>query len=171
MTTKVKLDSRLGGPASASIEPIAQAIYNRPGVRLMAIVELCATERTQPAPDEDADPSVKLTIKALELAREGQHDELVRKAMQALNLQRTAYGKLGEDYEIELSEQTLEHTAGLLQGVEVSRLRVLASHWGEYAARCGRMEEVTVAQLQNELQTVGKALLSALRWESGDDDE
>lgn len=170
MTTKVKLDSKLGAPASAAIELVAQAIYNRPGARMVAIVELAHTERTQPAPEEDTDPSVKLTIKHLELAREGKHDEWVRKAMRALYLQRTAQGKLDEAYEVELSERTLAQTADLLQGVEVARLRTVVSHWGEYAARCARMQDVTIAQLQNELETLGSALLGTLRWATDDGD-
>lgn len=169
--TKVKLDSKFGGPAAAAIEPLAQALYSKRGVRIVGIVELAHTSRTEPAPEEDAEPQVTLAIKHLEIARPGEHDEWVRKAMAALYLQRTAQGKLGEEFEVELSERTLAQTAGILQGVEVARLRTTVSHWGEYAARCGRMEDVTIAQLQNELQTVGQALQAALRLVSDGDDD
>lgn len=170
MTTKVKLDSKLGGPASAAIEPLAKTLYDKQGVRIVGIVELMHVERTQPAPDEDTDPSVKLAIKHLELARGGEHEEWVRKAMRALYLQRSAQGTLDEAHEVELSERTLEQVADLLQGVENARLRTVVSYWGEYAARCARMQQPTAAQLQNELATVGKALQGALRWSTGDGD-
>lgn len=168
--TKIKLDSKMGGPAAAAVEPLAQTIYAKPGVRIVGIVELAHTSRTEPAPDEDAEPEVKLAIKHLELARGGQHDEWVRKAMRALYLQRTAQGTLGDEYEVELSERTLAQTADLLQGVEVARLRTVVSSWGTYAERAARGQTLTVSQYQEELAIIGKALQGALRWASDGDD-
>lgn len=162
MTTVIKLDAKLAGAASDAIEGIAKALYLRPGIRVVGIVELAHVERTEPAPDEDKDPTVKLAIKHLEIAN-GDQEEPLRKAMRALKVGRTAYGTLTEDGDIELSKETLRLTGDLLVSVEAARLRAAIAHWARYAQQ-GTTTQLTASQAMQELKTVADGLYAALGW-------
>jgi hypothetical protein len=130
--TTVKLDSKLGGGPAAAIEPHIPALYGKPGCRVMVIAELAHTERTQPAPDSDGEPSVKMRISSMEIASKEQ-EGAVREALRALYSQRTAYGTIDEYGQVVLTETTLKHTGGLLTEIETARLRAGLAHWAQYA--------------------------------------
>ncbi len=167
--TKVKLDSSIGGGPASALEPLVPGLYAKPGVRILGVVELHHTERTQPAPDSESEPAVKLRISSLEIAGRDQEPHL-REALRALYLQRTAVGTLSEDGQIELSKGTLERTAGVLSYVEVSRLRAGLDQWAVYARRAASNQQTTLTQLHNELKTLGEGL-TALLGNSGLDSE
>jgi hypothetical protein len=158
--TSVKVDSKLGGNASISLESHVSRLYHNPGMRIVGVVELAHVERTQPAPEEDKEASVKLAVKHLEIANSDQEDHL-RQAMRALYLHRTAQGKLDEAGEIELAEGTVRMTAGMLNAVEAARLRVALKHWVDYAEQAQR-SDLTVTQAMKELDTLAKGMRAAL---------
>jgi hypothetical protein len=164
--TTVKLDSKVGAGAGQALERHVPRLYANLGTRIVGVVELAVVERTEPAPDEDKDPSVKLAIKHLEVANDEQ-DETVRKAMRALHVQRTARGTLTEDGDIELSDQTLRLVGDMLHDIEAARLRVLADSWARYAEQA-TMTELTVTQLREELVTVARGLRAGLGYGGGE---
>lgn len=159
--TTVKLDSKLGGGPAAAIEPHVPALYGKPGCRILVIGELRHVERTQPAPDSDGEPTVKMRISSLEIAGREQ-EGAVREALRALFLQRTAYGTVTEDGDIELSKETLKLTGGLLSELELSRLRVGLGHWARYAHRATTTPNMTATEALHELKQVADGLQAVL---------
>lgn len=165
--TAIKLDSKFSANADAALERHAGPLYNRPGVRIVGVVELAHVERTQPAPDEDKEPSVKLRVTHLEVANPEQEDA-IRQAMEALYLHRTAQGTLGEGGDIELSERTIRLTGGLLHALEAARLRVAVAHWADQSRRALAVAQITAAEMRHELDAVAAGLEAALRGEAGE---
>ncbi|MEU1736491.1 hypothetical protein [Streptosporangium sp. NPDC020145] len=161
MTTSLKFDSKVGSAAAAAIEPHVRPIYDRPGCRVMAIVELVHVERVQPAPEADKEPSVKVRIAHMEVPNRDQ-EGFVREAQRALFLQRTAAGTLDDDGQLVLTESTMKHIGGLLHEVEVARLRAGLRHWVAYAARVNSLTGLTVSEMQHELDTVAQGLAALL---------
>jgi hypothetical protein len=64
---KLKLDSKMATGPEDVLGQLAHQLYERPGARIVGVVELAHVERTQPAPDTDAESSVKMRITALEV--------------------------------------------------------------------------------------------------------
>jgi hypothetical protein len=160
--TVIKLDSTLAGNASLALERHAQKLYARPGVRIVGVVELRHVERTQPAPEESKDQSVKLRLTHLEIANPEQEDA-IRQAMEALYLHRSAQGTLGEHGDIELADRTIRLTGGLLHAMEAARLQVAVRHWADQARRALATPGATAAELRHELDAVAAGLEAALR--------
>lgn len=159
--TAVRLDSKLATNAQLGLEPFVPALYAQPGKRVVGVIEVAHVERTEVAPGEDKEPSVKLQVKHLEIANEDQTD-VIHEAMRALYLQRTASGTFTEDGDIELSGRTLQLTAGRLADVEVARLRVGLSHWAQYAYHVLATSNPTATELMHELKTVVDGLYAVL---------
>lgn len=160
--TTVKLDAKLAANAQAGIEPLIAALYSRPGVRIVGVIELAHVERTQPAPDEDKEASVKMQVKHLEIARDGQED-LLREALRALYLHRTATGTVTEDHDVELAERTLQLTADHLHAEEAARLRVAVLHWADYAQRIQHIPHPSATELLHELKNITDGLWSTVQ--------
>lgn len=167
MTTKAKLDSALSSNASVAIEDLIGRIYAKPGMRVLAVVELAHVERTQPAPDEDKDATVKLGIKHLEVARGGRQEEAVRRALNALYTIRTASGTLDPEGEVALSERTLGDTAGEVMLVTAARLQVAMRKWADYA-RNVLSGKLSNEQLRQELRDIAAGLDQSAEWSDGD---
>lgn len=159
--TTLKLDSKIGGGPAAAIEEHVPALYNRPGCRVLAIVELAHVERTQPAPDSDGEPTVKMRISALEVAGPSQ-DGVLREALRALYLQRTASGTVSEEGDIELARETLKLTGGRLAELELARLRAGLRHWAIYAHRATTTHLMTATEALHELKQVADGLHAVL---------
>lgn len=159
--TKVKIDSNIGGGPAAALEPHVLSLYARPGARVMVIGELAHVERTQPAPDTDGQPSVKMRLTSMEIASREQ-EGAVREAQRALYLQRTASGTLDDDGEIMLTESTLKLTSGLLTDIECARLRTGLAHWASYARRAVSTPNLAHSELLHELQLVSEGLFAVL---------
>lgn len=158
---KLKLDSKMATAPEDVLGQLAHQLYDRPGARIVGVVELAHVERTQPAPDTDAESSVKMRITALEVGREEQEHHL-REAMRALFLHRTARGTIDEAGEVELSDRTIELTGGVLHAVEAARLRAVVRHWGEYARAVSRSNRpLTVTELLHEITTISDGLDAA----------
>jgi hypothetical protein len=167
--TAVKIDPKLSANASLGIEEHTGRLYSKPGMRILAVVELAHVERTQPAPDEDKEPSVKLGIKHLEVARGGRAEEAVRRALHALYTIRTASGTLDGDGEVQLSERTLGDTGGDVFAVSAARMQVASERWARYAAQVAANTQLTLEQLRNELRQISKGLGAAAAWSSDGD--
>ncbi len=159
--TTVKLDSKLGGGPAAAIEPHIPALYGKPGCRILVIGELAHIERTQPAPDSEGEPSVKMRISSMEIASKEQ-EGAVREALRALYMQRTAQGTIDEHGQMLLSEHTLKLTAGLLTEIETARLRAGLQHWATYAHSARHTQNPVLSEVLHELQTIADGLSAVL---------
>lgn len=166
----IKLDSKLTKSAFASLERYTTKLYGRPGMALVGVVELSHVERTQPAPDQDKEPSVKLRITGLEIANPDQEDTL-RDAQRALYVHRNAQGTLDEDGDIELADRTLKMTGGLLHAIESARYEVGVRGWAEHARRAIAVNGSTANELRAELRKVAEGLERLLRGEPAEGGE
>jgi hypothetical protein len=155
--TQIKLASKVSNNALEALGLHVGALYSNLGKRIVGVVELAAIERGEVAPDEDKEGSVTLQIKHLEIANLEQ-DEHLREVLRALYTHRTAYGKLTEDQEIELSERTIAQCAGNVNAVEAARLHVAIERWEEYARQALNNGRLTASELRRELGTVADAL-------------
>lgn len=160
--TTIKVDGKLSSNASVSLETLAGTLFRTPGMRIVGVVELAAIERTEPAPDEDKEPSVKLAIKHLEIGL-GDQEHNLRSALRALYAMRTASGTLDETDAVEFSERTLSLIAGQLAESEAARMRVVAASWQRYAEQAQR-SGLTKEGLLKELKAIADGLGAALTW-------
>jgi hypothetical protein len=168
--TTAKIESKLSAAAASGLEPWVQLLYAVPGKRVIGVVELRHVERTQVAPEADADPSVKLRVTHLEIARDEQ-EETLRQALQALFLHRTAHGTLDEDGELKLTDQALRLVAGQLHALEAARLRAAVIHWHQQCRRVLGVSEITVAEVRHELDMIADGLQAVLKaTEEGQED-
>jgi hypothetical protein len=151
--TKIKLDSAMANAAQDALTPHVARLYSSLGTRIVVV----AVERTQPAADEDKEAAVKLAIKHLEVAN-GDQEEAVRQALRALHTQRTAYGTITEQQDIELSERTLAQCAGELNLIEAARLHVAIERWTDYARQAINNGKLTASELRHELTAVTEGL-------------
>ncbi|MDG9703740.1 hypothetical protein [Streptomyces sp. DH37] len=166
---RIKLDSQVGTAAAEALEPYVPLLYARQGMRIVFIAEMAHLERTQPAPDSAKAPSVKARITHLEVPN-AEQEGAIREAMRALYLQRTAAGTFQEDGQLELSEETLRLTGGLLHAIEVARLRAGLAHWASYARRVVQGPDLTVSEMKHELDTIVGGLEATLNAARRDDD-
>lgn len=154
--TAIKLDGKPGKNAALALEPLAQYLFRTPGARIVVVAELAVVETVVPAPDEEKDPSVKLGVKSLEIGT-GEKEHVLRSAMNALYVQRTARGTITEEGEVELSEQTLALTAGRLADVDAAKVRAACREWARYAERALN-SDLTREGLAAEVKTIAAGL-------------
>ena len=159
--TTLKFDSKLGAAAAAALEPHIRPIYDRPDCTRLAIIELRHVERTQPAAGSDKEPSVRVRITHLEIPNKEQ-EGVIREAMRALYLQRTAQGTLDEDGQVQLTESTLRNLSGLVHEIEVARLRAGLTHWVDYIARVNATTKLTISEIRHELDTIAQGMAALL---------
>lgn len=92
----VKIDSKVLTDVAEALEPFATEMFKQRQGRWMAIVEVGHAERTEPGPDEDKNPSVKIRVTSIEVAG----DEVTRGRLRGLQREmydrRTAGGTLFE---------------------------------------------------------------------------
>lgn len=81
----VKVDSKILADVAEALEPFASRMFKERHGRWMAVVELAHVERTEPGPEEDKAPAVKVRIVGAEIAA----DELA--AGRLRGLQRDMY--------------------------------------------------------------------------------
>ncbi|MFJ3097393.1 hypothetical protein [Streptomyces hydrogenans] len=92
----VKIDSKVLTDVAEALEPYASAMFKQRGGHWMAIVELSHAERTEPGPEEDKNPSVKVRITGIEVAADAYTDERLRTLQADMYRQRTSAGTLDE---------------------------------------------------------------------------
>lgn len=92
----VKIDSKVLTDVAEALEPFATEMFKQRQGRWMAIVEVGHAERTEPGPDEDKNPSVKIRVTSIEVAG----DEVTRGRLRGLQREmydrRTSGGTLFE---------------------------------------------------------------------------
>lgn len=90
----VKFDSKVLTDVAEALEPHATAMFRNRQGRWMAIVELSHVERTEPGPEEDKAPSVKIRVSGIEVAADEFTDERLRQEQRDLYRRRTSSGTL-----------------------------------------------------------------------------
>jgi hypothetical protein len=166
--TQLKFDAKVSASAQEALEAHVRPVYDVPAARRLFIGEFAHTERTQPAPGSEKEPTVKVRITSLEVPNQEQ-EGYVREALRFLHLQRTARGTLDDDGQLELDEQTLRLTGGQLAYIETARLRAALQHWNSYARRVLHTPNLTVTEALHELKTVADGLTAALDGARDDD--
>lgn len=121
MTDAISFSGRLTADPSRALESQIAKLRGQPGCKVVGVVEIERYQINQPD-DAEADPTVLLRISDLELAK-GEQEALLRQAMLALHLHRTAGGTLTEDSDIELAQATLDKLPDLVSTYESARLR------------------------------------------------
>jgi hypothetical protein len=64
----IKIDSKVLTDVAEALEPFATEMFKQRAGRWMAVVEFGHVERTEPGPDEDKNPSVKIRVTSVEVA-------------------------------------------------------------------------------------------------------
>jgi hypothetical protein len=140
----------------------------------MAVVEFRHDTRVQVAPGSDKNRSVSVKIVGCEVASPEQEGAL-RETQRALYLLRTARGTIDEETGgVQLAEETLRRTGGLITAIEAAKLRAGLAHWTAYArAAVDSSPRLTVTEMAHELQAVADGLNSVLHTaaDESDDDE
>jgi hypothetical protein len=155
--TVLKIQGRPAAVAMQAIAPHVQRLYDRTGIRVMAVVEMAHVERTEPAPDSEKEATVTMRISHLEIPSADQ-ENVVREVQQALYLQRTSEGTLDESGRLELSDQTLGRAAGMVHAIAAARLMAGARHWEAYTRRVCASGLLTVGELHHELDAIAEGL-------------
>ncbi|MFE6225442.1 hypothetical protein [Streptomyces sp. NPDC057854] len=92
----VKLDSKILTDVAEALEPYASAMFKQRAGRWMAVVELSHTERTEPGPEEDKNPSVKVRVTQIEVAADAVTEGRLRGLQREMYQRRTDAGTLDE---------------------------------------------------------------------------
>ncbi|WP_327169517.1 hypothetical protein [Streptomyces subrutilus] len=92
----VKLDTKILADVAEGLEPFADQMFKQRKGRWIAIVELAHVERTEPGPDEEKNPTVKLRVTDLEIAATAYTEDELRKLLRAMYQRRTSDGTLDE---------------------------------------------------------------------------
>jgi hypothetical protein len=78
------------------------------------LTDVADSERTEPGPEEDKDPSVKIRIVSVEVAGGAVAEERLREAQQSLYVARTSGGTLDEAAGEHRASDILRDGSGLL---------------------------------------------------------
>ena len=154
--TKVTIQPGMSAAAGQSIAEHARALYDRPGCRVMAVVELEHEVRTEPGPHSDKTPSVTLKVTHLEIPH-AEQEALIRDVQRSLFLQRTARWTFDDDGTLTLSDQTLKTAGGQLLAIDSAFLRASIRHWVTYGRRV-LGTKLTLTDALNELETLVNGL-------------
>ncbi|OKJ06805.1 hypothetical protein [Kitasatospora sp. CB01950] len=92
--TDIKIDGKVLADVAAALAPHADHMFKQRAGRWMAVVEIAHAERTEPGPEEDRDPSVKIRVVGIEVAGDEFTDERLRQVQQDMYRQRTNAGTL-----------------------------------------------------------------------------
>lgn len=92
----VKFDTKVLADVAEALEPFADQMFKQRKGRWIAVVELAHVERTEPGPDEDKNPAVKLRVTDLEIAATAFTEDQLRQMLRDLYQRRTSDGTLDE---------------------------------------------------------------------------
>ncbi|MFF5842161.1 hypothetical protein ACFY74_11910 [Streptomyces massasporeus] len=114
----VKFDSKVLEDVKDALSDHSLEMFRQRKGRWMAVVELAHAERTEPGPDEDKFPSVKVRIVGIEVAPDDFSDERLRELQRGLYRLRTKGGTLDAelDPDVTRANDVLKHGSGLLVG-------------------------------------------------------
>lgn len=93
---EVKLDSAAGLLEQSLTDEQRRGLFEHPGMRVIAIVELASVQYTGHADGEDKAPQVKLRIKLAEAAQDHDQARLVLEVMRAMMRRRKMQDTLDE---------------------------------------------------------------------------
>jgi hypothetical protein len=114
----VKIDSKVLEDVKDALADHALEMFRQRKGRWMAVVELAHAERTEPGPDEDKFPSVKVRIVSIEVAPDDYSDERLRELQRGMYQLRTKSGTLDAELnpDVTRAQDVLKHGSGLLVG-------------------------------------------------------
>jgi hypothetical protein len=112
--TAIKFDSKVLEGVAEALENHADEMFKHRAGHWMAIVELSHVERTEPGPEEEKSPTVKLRVVQIEVAGDHDADERLRGALQQLYRTRTSAGTLDEATSGHRADDILRNGSGLL---------------------------------------------------------
>ncbi|MEU9640903.1 hypothetical protein [Streptomyces sp. NPDC048188] len=92
----VKFDSKVLTDVAEALEPLATEMFKQRAGRWMAVVEFGHAERTEPGPDEDKNPSVKIRVTSVEVAADEITGGRLRGIQREMYDRRTSGGTLFE---------------------------------------------------------------------------
>jgi hypothetical protein len=95
----VKIDSKILTDVAEALEPHATEMFKQRRGRWMAVVELSHVERTEPGPDEDKAPAVKVRVTSIEVAADEITGGRLRGLQREMYDRRTSGGTLFEGSE------------------------------------------------------------------------
>jgi hypothetical protein len=99
----VKFDSKVLTDVAEALEPFAEHMFKQRRGRWIAVVELAHVERTEPGPDEDKQPTVKLRVTGIEVAADEITGGRLRSLQREMYDRRTSGGTLFEHNEDEVA--------------------------------------------------------------------
>jgi hypothetical protein len=92
----VKFDSKVLTDVAEALEPHATEMFKQRRGRWMAVVELSHVERSEPGPDEDKNPTVKVRVTSIEVADDEITAGRLRSVQREMYDRRTSGGTLFE---------------------------------------------------------------------------
>jgi hypothetical protein len=92
----IKFDSKVLTDVAEALEPHAEEMFKQRRGRWIAVVELGHVERTEPGPDEDKNPTVKLRVTSIEVAADEITGGRLRNVQREMYDRRTSGGTLFE---------------------------------------------------------------------------
>lgn len=90
----VKIDSKVLTDVAEALEPFAEEMFKQRQGRWMAIVEFGHVERSEPGPDEDKNPTVKIRVTSIEVAADEVTRGQLRGVQREMYERRTSGGTL-----------------------------------------------------------------------------
>jgi hypothetical protein len=92
----VKFDSKVLTDVAEALEPHATEMFKQRRGRWMAVVELSHVERSEPGPDEEKNPTVKVRVTSVEVAADEISAGRLRAVQREMFDRRTSGGTLFE---------------------------------------------------------------------------
>jgi hypothetical protein len=92
----VKIDGKVLTDVAEALEPHATDMFKQRHGKWMAVVELAHVERTEPGPEEDKNPAVKIRIVSIEVAADEVTTGRLRGVQRDMYDRRTSGGTLFE---------------------------------------------------------------------------
>jgi hypothetical protein len=92
----VKIDSKILTDVAEALEPHATEMFKQRRGRWMAVVELSNVERSEPGPDEEKNPTVKVRVTSIEVAADEITGGRLRGVQREMYDRRTSGGTLFE---------------------------------------------------------------------------
>jgi hypothetical protein len=92
----VKFDSKVLTDVAEALEPHATEMFKQRRGRWMAVVELSHVERSEPGPDEEKNPTVKVRVTSIEVAADEITGGRLRGVQREMYDRRTSGGTLFE---------------------------------------------------------------------------
>jgi hypothetical protein len=96
----VKFDSKVLTDVAEALEPHTEEMFKQRRGRWMAVVELSHVERSEPGPDEDKNPTVKVRVTSIEVAADEVTRGRLRSVQREMYDRRTSGGTLFENDEV-----------------------------------------------------------------------